>query len=257
MDSLRLVAEVVDKMQPIGLDEMDGIKLMNRIDTKYVLPLKRLPKLLHDSKSEYRVMEVAGSRIAGYSTLYYDTPNIDMYRTHQRGKLNRQKVRTRIYLDTSETFLEIKNKTNRGRTKKRRISIPKSQMVDFSQNAQAVEFLAQRAAYRLEELQPTLYTKFKRVTLVDSNKSERITIDIEPSFESVVYGSIAAIQGLVIVEVKHSGNSSSKFSEMLLRESIHPFRVSKYCLGTALTNSSAPRYRMKLKIRRLEKIIKK
>lgn len=41
-----------------------------------------------------------------------------MYRMHHCGKKVREKIRVRTYLDTNDTFLEIKNKNNHGRTKK-------------------------------------------------------------------------------------------------------------------------------------------
>ena len=256
MEAKELVIGVVESMQPISLDEMDGIKLMNRVDTKYIMPLCRLPQILELARDYYRIMEVNGSRVSRYSTLYYDTESIDMYRTHQRGKLNRQKLRTRTYIETSEAFLEIKNKTNRGRTKKKRISIPEEQMVDFSMNPVAVGFVAERARYRLEDLRPTLYTRFSRITLVNNEKSERVTIDLAPSFENVLNGKESVFDELVIVELKQSGNCFSKLSNILLRSSIHPFRVSKYCLGMATTNPDAPKHRIKWKIRYIDKMIK-
>ena len=47
---------------PITLDEMSGISLMNRTDTKYLLPLDTLAVLLKRAACDYHVQEVAGER---------------------------------------------------------------------------------------------------------------------------------------------------------------------------------------------------
>ena len=62
----------LSKMSPITLGEMDGIRLMNRIDTKYVCTQAVLEKVLEDAQQYYLVLENCGSRIADYNTLYYD-----------------------------------------------------------------------------------------------------------------------------------------------------------------------------------------
>ena len=73
---------------------------------------------IHD---RYFVQFNEGRRIADYNTLYYDTPDLKMYIAHHDRKLNRQKLRARIYVDSGIAFCEVKNKNNKGRTKKKRI----------------------------------------------------------------------------------------------------------------------------------------
>ena len=76
--------------RPITLEEMSRVKLMNRIDTKFVTTLPMLERLLEMAQGEYRIQEIGGERNMRYDTTYYDTGNHDMYNTHQAGHTNRQ-----------------------------------------------------------------------------------------------------------------------------------------------------------------------
>ena len=110
-------------LPPITLQEMSGIKLMNRTDTKFVATAEQLHDFLLAVQGKYFIQEINGKRIASYHTTYFDTDDYQMYNMHHCGKITREKIRVRTYLDSNETFFEIKNKNNHGRTKKKRISI--------------------------------------------------------------------------------------------------------------------------------------
>ena len=147
MQSLPLTYESLNslplwaRMATITLDEMRGVKLMNRIDTKYVLAEDEVLTLLeHMAECGYRVQVINGVRACRYDTLYYDTALRDMYVAHHNRQLTRQKVRTRTYVETGLTFLEIKNKSNRGRTKKRRTEIVRDNFYSFAESAEASSF---------------------------------------------------------------------------------------------------------------------
>ena len=123
--------EVWQTMPTITLDEMSAIKLMNRVDTKYVLSEECCMELLRRAVGEYSVQVIDDVRAARYETLYYDTPDWNMYTVHHNQQLTRQKIRTRTYIETMLSFAEVKNKTNRGRTKKRRTVIGREFFSDF------------------------------------------------------------------------------------------------------------------------------
>ena len=114
---------VLDSFAPISLDEMKSVRLMNRVDNKFVTTIPRLLQLLELAKEEYFMQEIDGKRNSAYTTLYYDTPSLDMYIMHHNGCLGRQKVRVRQYVDSGQMFLEVKNKNNHRRTRKKRITI--------------------------------------------------------------------------------------------------------------------------------------
>ena len=102
------VEKILKQFEPISLSEMESVKLMNRIDTKYAVPIAILPSILEMAKEEYYAQEIDGKRIATYDTMYYDTEDMDMYIRHHDRQLVRQKIRVRQYVDSNLTFLEIK-----------------------------------------------------------------------------------------------------------------------------------------------------
>ena len=89
---------MLDIFGPVTLEEMSGIRLMNRTDTKYLLPLETLAVLLYYAAADYRVQEVAGERNIVYHTVYLDTVDKAMYRAHQNGRAVREKIRVRTYV---------------------------------------------------------------------------------------------------------------------------------------------------------------
>ena len=90
--------EVLAGLGSISLEEMDGVKLMNRTDSKFLTDQATLLGILADAGAQgYRALETEGSKIATYDTLYYDTPALQMFLDHHNRRLVRQKVRTRIY----------------------------------------------------------------------------------------------------------------------------------------------------------------
>ena len=115
------ISRILQGVAPISLDEMSRVRLMNRIDTKYVTTMPYLVRLLEMAGGEYRVQEIGGLRNMPYYTCYFDTPDRDMFTQHQRGRNARQKIRLRVYENSGTAFLEIKDKDNRGRTDKKRI----------------------------------------------------------------------------------------------------------------------------------------
>ena len=252
LNSLR----VWEQMPTITLDEMSSIKLMNRVDTKYVMHEQQLEELLQMAIEEYSVQIIGDVRACRYNTLYYDTADYDMYTRHHNQQLTRQKIRTRCYEESGQYFIEVKNKTNKGRTKKKRITIPASAFADVTSNAAAEAFLREKAAYAPKEIEPALTTTFDRITLVNNAHTERLTIDANLRFGNLRKASEGVMKGLVIVELKQDGMYFSPMKEILQRLRIKPFKVSKYCLGTVLTEADVKQNRFKRKVRMIEKMLK-
>ena len=98
------ISSQISEFAPISLSEMEGVKLMNRIDTKYAVPMSVLPAILEAAKNDYFAQEIDGKRIATYDTMYYDTETLDMYMRHHDRQLVRQKIRVRQYVERNLTF---------------------------------------------------------------------------------------------------------------------------------------------------------
>ena len=242
------------RMATITLDEMRDVKLMNRIDTKYVVSEGEMLTLLERmAECGYRVQIIDGVRACRYDTLYFDTEDRDMYVAHHNSQLTRQKVRTRTYVETGLTFLEIKNKNNRGRTKKRRTEIARESFYSFAENAAARVFYEENGRYAHEAISPALTTRFVRITLVNPRLTERLTIDITLRYEDMRSHTTASIPGMAIVELKQDGNTISDLKRIMLDMRIRPLKVSKYCLGTTLTVDGIKHNRFKQKLRNIAK----
>ena len=255
------ISHILQSFEPISLAQMESVKLMNRIDTKYAVPMAVLPLLLEAAKADYFVQEIDGKRIATYDTMYYDTESLDMYVRHHDRQLVRQKIRVRQYVDSDLTFLEIKRKNNKGRTKKKRISVPGFNITGetFGEGKRSLwnveDFVAAKSRYKWAELSPHLWTKFHRITLVNKAKTERLTIDMDLVWDNVVSSEKNTFKDLVIIELKRDGNVPSKMTHIMLEYRLHPLKISKYCIGTALTTPEIKKNRFKAKIRKIEKML--
>ena len=243
--------EILDKFEPITLEEMGKVRLMNRIDTKYVTTVPVLVQLLQAARSSYRIQQIGSRRNMPYYTCYFDTSRCDMFREHQRGRKCRQKIRLRVYEDSETVFLEIKKKDNKGRTKKKRVSVVSrsSDLTDYA------EFIQSHSAYMQQELVRQVENRFNRITLVNHDMTERVTIDTGLQFHNLTTGERYALPELVIIEWKRSGIAAVSPLQGILRDlHIRPSGFSKYCVGSALTNGSLKQNRMKLKLRILERL---
>jgi len=245
--------------------QMEGVKLMNRIDTKYAVPMSVLPHILEAAQADYFVQEIDGKRIATYDTMYYDTDSLDMYVRHHDRQLVRQKIRVRQYVDSALTFLEIKRKNNKGRTSKKRIVVPgfditadtPSVLKHKRKEDEAVtvaSFIAAKSRYEWSDITPHLWTKFQRITLVNKAKTERLTIDYNLGFTNLRSGAQVSYPELVIVELKRDGNLPSPMLKIMLTLRIKQLKISKYCIGTALTTPEVKQNRFKAKIHKLHKL---
>jgi len=246
-----LIEPILSEYPVISLAEMEGIRLMNRVDTKYTTSLPELPGLLKSLQTDYLVQEINGSLLNAYHTLYLDTYDRDMYMEHHNCRRLREKIRVRTYQDTQTVFLEVKAKNNKGRTKKRRLELP--EIKDYKQK-KAEDFLVRYAKYAPETLLPRLESRFYRITLVNRKKTERLTIDLNLSFFNPQDDAEKQLDDLVIVELKQEGHQPSFAKNILSDLKIRPIAISKYCLGTVMTVPDIKSNLFKEKIIQINKI---
>ena len=248
--------KLLSTFSPITLEEMKSVKLMNRIDTKFVTTMPQLLRLLEMARKEYRVQEIAGERNMLYHTVYFDTPDHTMYHVHQTGHAGRQKVRARSYVSSNLHFLEVKTKNNHGRTKKKRISIDNADLLNTAlAEGEKGTFLKEVLRYDAKTLRPAMDNRFDRITLVNNEQTERLTIDTNLHFHNVTTGNDWYHENLVVVELKRDGLCYSPVLEMLHKLRIHPHGFSKYCMGSALTDDALPKNRFKPKLIEVKKIL--
>ncbi len=251
--------ELLKQYETITLDEMRDIRLMNRIDTKFVTTVPVLCRLLSLARDEYYVQQVDGEVIAPYYTLYYDTEDCAMYNRHEAGHLVRQKIRVRSYLHVGLNFLEVKTKNNHGRTKKKRIAAegfnPHTGVDSPFRLHDYDDFICTYLRYAPERLSEHLENHFDRITLVNKAKTERLTIDTNLCFHNLTTGVDRRMDNLVVIELKRDGLQPSPILPNLLQLRIFPHGFSKYCIGSALTDSTLRRNRIKPRLHSVEKIM--
>lgn len=158
----------------------------------------------------------------------------------------------RTYVDSQLTFLEVKNKSNKGRTKKKRIEVETNDLRTLAPDK--TDWLREKSWYSLSALQPQLHTRFERITLVNRAKTERLTIDTRLWWENVQTGQNAALGDVIIIELKRDGYQPSEMVEILRSLRVNPMKISKYCIGTALTNATVKNNRFRPKLRQLAKL---
>ncbi len=239
---------LIQKFHPISLEEMDGIKLMNRTDTKFVTSIAKLNELLRMAGEEYRVQEIDGKRNMSYATIYFDSRDYAFYNAHHDGHASRQKVRVRSYVDSHLSFLEVKTKDNHGKTHKSRIA------ASSLEEEGAIDFLRRNLRLDPRLLEQKIANSFRRITLVNKKKTERLTIDTNLEFKNLTTGVQRSLPQLAIIELKRDGLQPSPVLAMLRELRIHPSGFSKYCIGEALTNPDLRINRMKPRLQRLMKI---
>ncbi len=248
------IQQSLQKFQPVSLSEMDSVRLMVRKDKKYIFPVTKLPLILDSVKDTYRVLEIEGTRGQEYSTTYFDTPEMDLYLMHHRGKLNRQKIRLRTYNSDGASFLEVKRKSNLGFTNKSRVEVSQDPGLVLNEEE---EFVSKLMPFGAGELKTVLQNEFNRITLVNFETQERVTLDFGIKIKKEGSENWINLNGISIAEVKRSGTFfRSEFAKVLKKNKIYPLRFSKYCYGVASTFRNVPKNRFKEKFMKVDQINK-
>ncbi len=216
----------INRFPAHNLKEQSKITLADRIDSKFLLPIRVLPKFLGALDASYTILEDSGHRIFTYENTYFDTPRWDLYLQHQNGKLNRHKFRLRRYVETDISYFETKFKTNKNRTVKKRISCTESQSRDIT--------------IEENQMRPSLYVNYRRVTLWNHAANERLTLDYDLCYRRPEKTRIARLNGLLIAELKRFGKANgSPFVKTAKKYGFLPQTFSKYCTGVCLTDDGS------------------
>ena len=249
MSAMNHLQEVIASFDPITLAEMDGVKLLDRCDTKFALPDAALPEVLSSLLGEYRLLEVGGVRGNDYRSLYLDTPGFRLFHDHHNGRSFRSKVRFREYLGNDLCFLEVKRKTGRGDTVKKRMRI---EAVPDAMSEEQRTYVRARSGIEAP-LDPVLWNHYTRFTFVHRQRAERLTIDRAMRFSS--NGEVRDITGLCIAELKQArADQASPFARLMRTMGTRPGGISKYCLGVLLLQPSIKHNAFNEALRKLDRI---
>ncbi|MFW5821041.1 MAG: polyphosphate polymerase domain-containing protein [Bacteroidota bacterium] len=223
------VKKSVSDFDPIFLAQLTPDGQMTRYDQKFIFNSFYIPQITHCLKDYYNILEIEKKRLMLYQSEYFDTDDYQMYTDHHNGKSNRFKIRIRKYMETGDTFLEVKKKTNKGLMVKKRISLDKTGNI----SEEAIKLIENITPYRYDDLRTTIKSRFYRLTLQNICQQERITIDC--CVELFLGDKHIKLPGLGIMEVKKcDSHETSKIQEVLKKKVIINTNFSKYCTGLAL-----------------------
>lgn len=231
------------QLEPICLDELvERAALLERVDRKYVVPRALIPTLVAAAPAGTRVLDHEGRRTHGYRSVYLDTPDLASYRVAGQRRRRRWKVRSRAYLDTGGSWLEVKTRSARDVTTK--VRIPHPDLETAVMDGPGRTFVDASLATALvsgvlaSELRPVLATSYDRSTLLlPGSRPTRVTIDTELGWTWLAPGSARTSRdldrpGLAIVETK-GGSTPSAMDRLLWARGHRPLSISKYGVGVA------------------------
>jgi hypothetical protein len=234
----------------ISLPEMSGVALLRRTDVKYLLSEEQLLCALAGLTGAYRILEIDGRRLHGYRTVYFDTPDLALYRQHHNGWRERYKVRKRAYTDYDLAFLEIKHKIDATTTVKSRVQ---TRTLSPRIARDAAPFVRTHSPYQMDELRPTLLNAFRRITLVSTQDVERLTLDLDLGLSW--NGTRLSLPGLAIAEVKRERYSiDSPFIQQMRALGVRATGFSKYCIGISMLYPGVKHNRFKPQLRQIAEL---
>ncbi|QPC82031.1 polyphosphate polymerase domain-containing protein [Phototrophicus methaneseepsis] len=243
--------QALASFSPIHLQDMANVSLLNRIDTKYMMPLSELPQILAQLQTQYRILDIDGTRLNQYHTVYFDESGFTFYNQHHNQYGTRYKVRARQYVDTELMFFEVKHKSNRKRTIKSRLPLDSARDLNPAQINAFVDLYVPVDSTRLE---PKLWNDYRRLTLVGKTRPERVTIDLDLAFGW--HDDFAELPGIAIAEVKQEKFSQdSAFIQQMRRMGIRSTSFSKYCSGVYLLYEEVKRNNFKPVMRQVSKLV--
>jgi hypothetical protein len=245
------VAAAAGRFESVSLRELGAAALMDRVDTKFVMPALSVPEIVESLAGRYRVLEVESRRLSRYNTRYFDTADLRLYHAHHSGRARRCKVRVRTYVESEARFLEVKLRTNKGRTTKERVSLAHD-LLDPVERLAREEALSLAGGVSARELRESLVVDYTRLTLVRNDSPERITLDLMLRFSRG--GETREYPGAAIAEVKQARRVPSPFLDAVRERGMRQGSLSKYCLGIAALERNARTNNFRSALRRLESI---
>ncbi len=234
---------MIAQLAPISLDDLvDEAALLTRVDRKYALDATDAAEVVARLPEDTRVLAMDGARSFSYESFYFDTDDLLSFRMAALGRRRRFKLRTRSYLDSGASYLELKTRGARSTTVKERIEY------DFPQRDRLTPEGREYASAGLDglgldgdhvqALSPVLATRYQRTTLLVPGGRGRATIDTDLSWE-LADGTMLSLPELAIIETK-SGSKPGAVDRLLWGGGLRPVALSKYATGLAALRPDLP-----------------
>ena len=223
-------------------------EVMNRYEVKYLVPTARVTPLLAEF-AEYTQPDPHDPEGRGYRifSVYWDTPSLTFFWEKVEGVKYRRKLRFRRYADSTDVFIEVKQREDRT-LQKRRLRWPLERVqavfgdgtapVDW--DAVADEPVATEVALMIDRmrLRPTMGILYRRRALFGAFDPElRITVDGRIQYQPAPVdlaqpfevGRYVLDPRLSVMEVKFDHRAPRWFTKAVSRYGLTMVRMSKYC----------------------------
>lgn len=194
-----------------------------------MLPHEVLLQFLTTNQDLWAPVAVAGLETQRYETEYFDTADLDLFHAARLQRPLRSKVRVRHYLDTGDTFCEVKSRNPRGET----IKLRQPWTGSFSEARPFLEASLGPLNPLIDQLVPTARTAYERLamTLVAGG---RMTVDRHlrvGAHSALTHHLFEEGSELVILETKSPDQSPTQIDRILWDSHHRPVSLSKYALA--------------------------
>jgi SPX domain protein involved in polyphosphate accumulation len=239
------------------------IKRFNRFELKYIVRIGTCERLVAEVAEQMSPDRMGEAGVYPVTSLYYDTADLQFYRSKIDGVKYRRKVRIRLYGPAPDpsanptVMVEIKQRINRT-TQKRRVALPLREAyalcrghLERTWSDERDEAVASEVAYlaRSLHLRPTCVVGYVRRAFAGGpfEPGLRLTFDHDlwarpPGDGLLDHGQRYAVlrPELAVLEVKANDAVPLWVSRMLARNGCTLERISKYCAGVARVVRDAP-----------------
>ena len=257
---------------PTTLEDLNSAaSLLTRVDRKYLVASSAAQNVVDALTGRALVLDIDGRRSFSYASTYFDTPGLDSYLQAARKRRHRFKIRTRSYLDSGLTFLEVKTRGPRGTTIKQRLDYRAADADRLTE--EGIDFVveclapltgsAQEARRTAQSLRPVMATTYRRTTLHLPDDDARATIDTDLAWTALAprsgassgsssttgagrtrptvvgRGASRAAGPFAVVETKNPARHSPT-DRYLWAAGHRPSRISKYATGMAALHPELP-----------------
>lgn len=242
------VLATLNRDRTVSLAELDEVRLMDRAETKVLLPLTDVAELLRRISDSYLALEIDGACTQRYRTEYFDSPDFATYHDHHNRLGRRFKARYRTYVDSGITFFELKRNVRGRIIKERRCSAAPHGELWASDLA-----FARSHGVELSGFVPSVTVEYDRLLLARLDPQERVTIDLSTTFRHG--GRQVTAEGLAICEFKQPRVDRNSPAMIACRDlGRRPRSMSKYCTGIATCHTDVKRNRFLPTFRHLAKL---
>lgn len=238
---------ILRELPTISLEELiDQAAMLTRVDRKYVLHREELSQALENIDPDTRVLNISNKLAQPYKSVYFDTPDQRSFYMAAHKRRRKFKVRTRTYVDSGTTFLEVKATGPRGVTVKERMNWDPASTGRIELDSPTRLWLEEKLLTAGQErsvaqsLEVAMVGTYNRTTMLMADGQGRATIDTELDWLSAA--GYMEKPNMAIVETK-SGARPSQIDRLLWSAGHRPAKISKFGTGMAALDSRLPRNR--------------